>query len=146
MEQLNSPCYKKGRIGFNLDLKGSLCSRFGPANMVWLSGGVSFVSEDLLITLDIHVLILRKIYMHSSMDGLDAMLEDGMLFIRNNLLILKKWNLDVNLFKEDLKEDGKSSYARVMIELWADVELKFTNVKGRKEARDDYDDWFHHHL
>nr|GEV65899.1 hypothetical protein [Tanacetum cinerariifolium] len=36
------------------------------------------------------------------MDGLDAMLENGPWFICNNLLILKKWNPDVNLLKEDL--------------------------------------------
>ncbi|GJS02586.1 zinc finger, CCHC-type containing protein [Tanacetum coccineum] len=38
----------------------------------------------------------------SSMDGLDSMLENGPWFIRNNPLILKKWNLDVNLMKEDV--------------------------------------------
>nr|GFA39978.1 hypothetical protein [Tanacetum cinerariifolium] len=57
----------------------------------------------------------------SSMDGLDAMLENGPWFIRNNPLILKKWIPDDNL----LKEDGMSSYARVMIELRADVKLKY---------------------
>ncbi|GJT78808.1 ARID DNA-binding domain-containing protein [Tanacetum coccineum] len=36
------------------------------------------------------------------MDGLDAMLENGPLFIRNNPFILKKWNLDVKLLKEDV--------------------------------------------
>ncbi|GJV83057.1 putative reverse transcriptase domain-containing protein [Tanacetum coccineum] len=86
----------------------------------------------------------------SSMDGLDAMLENGLWFIRNNPLILKKWNLDVNLLKEDVgnvsvwvklhrvhvtafTEDGlsaiatklgRSSYARALIEIRADVELK----------------------
>ncbi|GJU09023.1 nucleotide-diphospho-sugar transferase [Tanacetum coccineum] len=102
------------------------------------------------------------------MDGLDAMLENGPWFIRNNPLILKKWHPDENLLKEDVStvpvwvklhgvpvtafsEDGlsaiatklgtplmldsytsdmcmqswgRSSYARVMIELRADVELK----------------------
>ncbi|GKD19044.1 retrotransposon protein, putative, ty1-copia subclass [Tanacetum coccineum] len=102
------------------------------------------------------------------MDGLDAMLENGLWFIRNNPLILKKWNPDVNLLKEDVSivpvwvklhgvpvttfsEDGlsaiatklgtplmldsytsdtcmqswgRSSYARAMIELRADVKLK----------------------
>ncbi|GJT56715.1 retrotransposon protein, putative, ty1-copia subclass [Tanacetum coccineum] len=38
----------------------------------------------------------------SSMDGLDAMLENGPWFIRNNPLILKKWNPGVNLLKEDV--------------------------------------------
>ncbi|GKC71511.1 reverse transcriptase [Tanacetum coccineum] len=37
-----------------------------------------------------------------SMDGLDAMLENGPWFIRNNPLILKKWHPDVNLLKEDV--------------------------------------------
>ncbi|GKA35730.1 zinc finger, CCHC-type containing protein [Tanacetum coccineum] len=50
----------------------------------------------------------------------DAMFENGPWFIRNNPLILKKWHPDENL----LKEDGRSSYARVMIELRTDVELK----------------------
>ncbi|GJR42007.1 retrotransposon protein, putative, ty1-copia subclass [Tanacetum coccineum] len=109
-------------------------------------------------------------FQFSSMDGLDAMLENGPWLIRNNPLILKKWHLDENLLKEDVStvpvwvklhgvpvtafsEDGLSviptklgtplmldsytsdmcmqswggsSYARVMIELRADVELKIT--------------------
>ncbi|GJW47743.1 cytokinin dehydrogenase 3-like protein [Tanacetum coccineum] len=100
--------------------------------------------------------------------GLDAMLENGPWFIRNNPLILKKWHPDENLLKEDvstvpvwvklhgvpvtafgkdglsaittklgtplmldsytsdmcMQSWGRSSYARVMIELRADVELK----------------------
>nr|GEU57412.1 hypothetical protein [Tanacetum cinerariifolium] len=36
----------------------------------------------------------------SSTDGLDAMLKNGQWFIRNNPLILQKWNPDVNLLKE----------------------------------------------
>ncbi|GJZ69644.1 ribonuclease H-like domain-containing protein [Tanacetum coccineum] len=111
-------------------------------------------------------------FQFNSMDGLDAMLKNGPWFIRNNPLILKKWNPDVNLLKEDVgnvlvwvklhgvpvtafSEDGlsaiatrlgtplmlysytsdmcmqswgRSSYARAMIELWADVELKDTIV------------------
>ncbi|GKB97025.1 putative reverse transcriptase domain-containing protein [Tanacetum coccineum] len=107
-------------------------------------------------------------FQFSSMDGLDAMLENGPWFIRNNPLILKKWNPDVNLLKEDVgnvpvwvklhgvpvtafSEDGlsaiatklgtplmldsytsdmciqswgRSSYARALIEVRADVELK----------------------
>nr|GFB42251.1 hypothetical protein [Tanacetum cinerariifolium] len=102
------------------------------------------------------------------MVGLDAMLENGPWFIRNNPFILKKWHQDENLLKEDVSivpvwiklhgvpitafnEDGlsaistklgtplmvdsytsdmcmqswgRSSFARVMIELRADVELK----------------------
>nr|GEX61196.1 hypothetical protein [Tanacetum cinerariifolium] len=38
----------------------------------------------------------------SSIDGLDAVLEIGPWFIRNNPLILKKRNPDVNLLKEDM--------------------------------------------
>ncbi|GJZ32137.1 retrotransposon protein, putative, ty1-copia subclass [Tanacetum coccineum] len=107
-----------------------------------------------------------------STDGLNAMLENGPWFIRNHPLILKKWNPDVNLLKEDVEnvpdwiklygvpvtafsEDGlsaiatklgtplmldsytsdmclqswgRSCYVRVMIELYADVELKDTIV------------------
>ncbi|GJY22843.1 MAK10-like protein [Tanacetum coccineum] len=37
-----------------------------------------------------------------SIDGLDAVLENGPWFIFNNPLILKKWNPNVNLFKEDM--------------------------------------------
>nr|GEX30754.1 hypothetical protein [Tanacetum cinerariifolium] len=59
-------------------------------------------------------------FQFSFIDGLDAMLENGPCFIRNNLLILKKWHPNENL----LKEDGRSSYARVMIELRAVVELE----------------------
>nr|GEU85730.1 hypothetical protein [Tanacetum cinerariifolium] len=102
------------------------------------------------------------------MDELDAMLENGPWFIRNNPLILKKWHPDEYLLKEDVStvpvwvklhgvtvtacsEDGlsaiatklgtllmldsytshmcmqswgRSSHARVMTELRADVELK----------------------
>nr|GEX16279.1 hypothetical protein [Tanacetum cinerariifolium]GEZ56630.1 hypothetical protein [Tanacetum cinerariifolium] len=77
-------------------------------------------------------------------DGLDEMLKNSPWFIRNNPLILKKWHLDANLLKEDVgtipvwvklhgvhvtafNEDGlsgRSSYARAMIELRADMELK----------------------
>ncbi|GJX67790.1 beta-caryophyllene synthase [Tanacetum coccineum] len=118
-------------------------------------------------------------FQFSSMDGLDAMLENGPWFICNNPLILKKWHPNENLLKEDVSsvpvwvklygvpvtafnEDGlsdiatklgtplmldsytsdmcmqswgrssyarvmielRSSYARVMIELKVDVELK----------------------
>nr|GEZ79300.1 hypothetical protein [Tanacetum cinerariifolium] len=40
-------------------------------------------------------------FQFSSMDGLDSMLENGPWFIRNNPLILKKWNPNENLLKED---------------------------------------------
>ncbi|GKC20767.1 retrotransposon protein, putative, ty1-copia subclass [Tanacetum coccineum] len=80
----------------------------------------------------------------------DVMLENGPWFIQNSPLILKKWHPNENLLKEDVStvpdwvklhgvpittfsEDGlsaiatklgRSSYARVMIEFRADVELK----------------------
>ncbi|GKA46748.1 nucleotide-diphospho-sugar transferase [Tanacetum coccineum] len=41
-------------------------------------------------------------FQFSFMDGLDAMLENGPWFIRNNPLILKKWHPDENLLKEDV--------------------------------------------
>ncbi|GJY76452.1 hypothetical protein Tco_1199199 [Tanacetum coccineum] len=41
--------------------------------------------------------------------------------------ILRKWNSDVDLLKEDVGM-CRSSYARVMIELWADLELKYNIV------------------
>ncbi|GJR72216.1 hypothetical protein Tco_0084581 [Tanacetum coccineum] len=41
-------------------------------------------------------------FQFSSMDRLDAMLENGPWFTRNNPLILKKWHLDENLLKEDV--------------------------------------------
>ncbi|GKB62411.1 nucleotide-diphospho-sugar transferase, partial [Tanacetum coccineum] len=107
-------------------------------------------------------------FQFSSIDGLDAMLDNGLWFIWNNPLILKKCHPDENLLKEDVitvpvwvklygvpvmafSEDGlsaiatnlgtplmfdsytydmcmqswgRSSYARFMIELRADMELK----------------------
>ncbi|GJY12216.1 RNA-directed DNA polymerase, eukaryota, reverse transcriptase zinc-binding domain protein [Tanacetum coccineum] len=82
-------------------------------------------------------------FQFNSMDGLDAMLENGPWFIRNNPLILKKWHPDEDLLKEDVStvpvwvklhgvpvtafsEDGFSTIATklVMIKLRADVELK----------------------
>nr|GEY33301.1 hypothetical protein [Tanacetum cinerariifolium] len=41
----------------------------------------------------------------ASIDGLNAILENVSWFIRNNPLILKKWNPDVNLLKEDVGND-----------------------------------------
>ncbi|GJS33149.1 RNA-directed DNA polymerase, eukaryota, reverse transcriptase zinc-binding domain protein [Tanacetum coccineum] len=75
-------------------------------------------------------------YLRCSIDGLNAMLENCLWFIRNNPLIMKKWHSDENLLKEDVSTvpvwvklhgvpvTGRSSYARAMIELRADVELK----------------------
>nr|GEY25647.1 hypothetical protein [Tanacetum cinerariifolium] len=73
----------------------------------------------------------------SSLDGLDAMLENGLWFIQNNPLIVKNWHMDKNLLKEDVStvpvwvklhgvpvttfsEDGLSAIATKL----ADVELK----------------------
>ncbi|GJX99807.1 reverse transcriptase domain-containing protein [Tanacetum coccineum] len=111
-------------------------------------------------------------FQFSSMDGLNSKLENGLCFIRNNPFIIKKWDLDVNLLKEDvlnvliwiklhgvhvttfsddglsvittklgtplmldsytydmyMQSWGRSSFARAMIELRADVELKDTIV------------------
>ncbi|GJS41115.1 reverse transcriptase domain-containing protein [Tanacetum coccineum] len=72
-------------------------------------------------------------FQFSSMDRLDAMLENGPWFIRNNPLILKKWHPDENL----LKEDGRSSYARVMIELRADVDLKENIVVAMPKIKEE---------
>ncbi|GKB80477.1 putative reverse transcriptase domain-containing protein [Tanacetum coccineum] len=75
--------------------------------------------------------------MEFSMDGLDAMLENGSWFIRNNPLILRKWHFDENLVKEDVStipvwvklydvpvtafsEDGLSAIATKL----ADIELE----------------------
>nr|GEU68828.1 hypothetical protein [Tanacetum cinerariifolium] len=44
----------------------------------------------------------NRVDVFSSMDGLNAMLENGLWFIRNNPLNLKKWNPNVNLVKEDV--------------------------------------------
>nr|GEY29323.1 hypothetical protein [Tanacetum cinerariifolium] len=106
-------------------------------------------------------------FQFSSMDGLDAMLENGPWFIQNNPLNLKKWHPNENLLKEDvsivsvwvkvhsvhvtafsddglsaiatklgtplmldsytsdmcMQSWGRSSYARIMVELRADVKL-----------------------
>ncbi|GKC07172.1 hypothetical protein Tco_0998782, partial [Tanacetum coccineum] len=76
----------------------------------------------------------------SFMDGLDAMLENGPWFIRNNLNMnvlkedvgnvsvwVKLHGVLLTAFSED-RLSGRSSYARVMIEIRADVELKDTIV------------------
>nr|GEX66412.1 hypothetical protein [Tanacetum cinerariifolium] len=45
-------------------------------------------------------------FQFSSWDDLDAMLENGPWFIRNNPFILKKWQPDVNLLKDDELKDN----------------------------------------
>ncbi|GJZ33513.1 hypothetical protein Tco_0578949 [Tanacetum coccineum] len=68
-------------------------------------------------------------FQFSSTDGLNSMLENGPWFIRNHPLILRKWNPDVDLLKEGVRNvPGRSNYARAMIKLRADVELKDTIV------------------
>ncbi|GJZ48370.1 zinc finger, CCHC-type containing protein [Tanacetum coccineum] len=87
----------------------------------------------------------------SSEDGLEAMLEKGPYLICNNPFILKKWNLNVNLQKQDIgnvltwvKFHGvhmtafsRSSYARAIIELRADEELKDTFVVAMSKLIDE---------
>ncbi|GJV46548.1 putative RNA-directed DNA polymerase [Tanacetum coccineum] len=114
----------------------------GDAPSVKETNGVApFVKDG--VTPSVTILVQNKRMRFSSMKGLDAMLENGPWFIRNNPLILKKWNPDVNLLKEDVgnvpvwvklhgvpvtafSEDGlsMSRYARALIEVRANVELK----------------------
>ncbi|GJW73774.1 copia protein [Tanacetum coccineum] len=78
-------------------------------------------------------------FQFSSMNGLDAMLENGPWFIQNNPFILKKWHPDENLLKEDVctvlvwvkihgvpvtafSEDGLSVIATKLLQ--ANVKLK----------------------
>nr|GFB68895.1 hypothetical protein [Tanacetum cinerariifolium] len=51
---------------------------------------------------EIDVVISVESTSYNSIGGLDAMLENGTWFIRNNPLILKKWLSDENLSKEDV--------------------------------------------
>ncbi|GKB53583.1 pyruvate, phosphate dikinase, chloroplastic [Tanacetum coccineum] len=91
-----------------------------------------------------------------SSDGLNSMLENGPWFIRNNPLILKEWHSDVNTLKEDVgsipvwvKLHGVpvtasvSSYARAMIELRADMELKDNIVAAMPKINDEDNIMFH---
>ncbi|GJV58154.1 RNA-directed DNA polymerase, eukaryota, reverse transcriptase zinc-binding domain protein [Tanacetum coccineum] len=138
----------------------------------WLTPLLLIMLGTLMVSLDWSNQCLTRLglffFQFSSTDGLNSMLENGPWFIRNHPLILRKWNSDVDLLKEDVgnvpvwvklhgvpitafSEDGlsaiatkvgtplmldsytsgmclqswgKSSYARVMIELRADMELK----------------------
>ncbi|GJS84880.1 ARID DNA-binding domain-containing protein [Tanacetum coccineum] len=49
-----------------------------------------------------HLKADNTVRVNRSIDGFDAMLENGPWFIRNNPLILKKWHPDENLLKEDV--------------------------------------------
>ncbi|GJT80281.1 hypothetical protein Tco_1054623 [Tanacetum coccineum] len=77
----------------------------------------------------------------SSKERMDAMLENNPWFIRNTPPILKKWTLNANLLEEDvgnvsvwmldsytsamcMESWDRLSFARTMIELGANVELK----------------------
>ncbi|GJV05929.1 gag-aspartyl protease domain-containing protein [Tanacetum coccineum] len=73
----------------------------------------------------------------SSKDGMDAMIENAPWLIHNVPLILKKWTPDANIMKEHVCNIlvwekfhdipiTVSSYARAMVELQANVELKDT--------------------
>ncbi|GJR10388.1 zinc knuckle CX2CX4HX4C containing protein [Tanacetum coccineum] len=81
----------------------------------------------------------RVAYPFSSKDGMDALIENGPWMIRNVPLILKKWTPDAKIMKEDVCNIpvlvnyvhefwDRSSYARAMVELRADVDLKDTIV------------------
>ncbi|GKB09935.1 hypothetical protein Tco_0843858 [Tanacetum coccineum] len=122
--------------------KVKFCTLFTPKG-----NGIDWLSWWNLLELLVNDLLI--LYMVSSWgrgwptlfssDSLNAMIENGLWFICNNLLILKKWHPDVNTLKEDvgtplmldsytsdmcMQSWGRSSYARAMIELRVDVELK----------------------
>nr|GEW36119.1 hypothetical protein [Tanacetum cinerariifolium] len=156
---------------------------FSPAiDGLWLLLGILRTQIPIIVTVDPNLGTLRVnmdksmlnsstrllFFQFSSMDGLDPMLENGLVVFRNNPFILKRWNPDVNLLKEDVgnvsvwvkfndvpviafSEDslsaiatklgtplmldsyasdmcmqswGRLRYARAMIKLQADVELK----------------------
>ncbi|GJV26294.1 hypothetical protein Tco_1378989 [Tanacetum coccineum] len=83
-----------------------------------------------------------RVIRECSKDGLDAILENGPWFIRNNLFSLKKLESGFELTKRRctplildsytsdmcMQSWGRSSYARAMIDLRADRELKDTIV------------------
>ncbi|GKA28065.1 retrovirus-related pol polyprotein from transposon TNT 1-94 [Tanacetum coccineum] len=67
----------------------------------------------------------------SSKDGMNALIENGPWLIQNVLLILKKWTPSANIMKDDvciIPSWGRSNYARAIVELRADAELKDTLV------------------
>ncbi|GJX44023.1 hypothetical protein Tco_0260699 [Tanacetum coccineum] len=89
---------------------------------------------------------IRAVSKQTSKDSLDAMLENGPWFIRNNPLILKsgiqiEYGLSsiatkfgallmIDSYKSNtcMQSCGRSSYARAMIKLQTHVELKYTIV------------------
>ncbi|GJW41952.1 zinc knuckle CX2CX4HX4C containing protein [Tanacetum coccineum] len=92
---------------------------------------------------------LKRIMMNSkgffffkfdSRAGLEAVLEGGPWLIRKSLIILKKWSMDTRLVKEELtrisiwvklhdvpiqffEDDGRSSFARCLIEVNSEADL-----------------------
>nr|GEU46696.1 hypothetical protein [Tanacetum cinerariifolium] len=136
----------------SVDFRTLITSTGNGIDVVVLMESIRAISERVINTtygsfLGKHVTYPVVANYFSSMNGLDSMLENGPWFIHNNPFILKKWNLNVNLLKEDVvnvlvwvklhgvpvttfREDGLigSSYAKAMIELRANVELKDTIV------------------
>ncbi|GJV09082.1 hypothetical protein Tco_1346738 [Tanacetum coccineum] len=98
-------------FGFNLDLKGSRCSRFGPANMVWLAGGGSFVSGDLLITLNIHMDLVDdvtpplalRLHLNTKIKAHPEHIDWGKVIATNKIMdgyVMPKYG-NKNLFEDD---------------------------------------------
>ncbi|GKC37701.1 putative reverse transcriptase domain-containing protein [Tanacetum coccineum] len=100
------PLYAKLVIGEKSKKSVNFHTLITPAgngvDMVVLIESIRAISEQFANTTYGFFLGKRVAYPFCSMDGLDAMLENGLWFIHNNLLILKKWHSDVNLLKEDV--------------------------------------------
>ncbi|GJS34465.1 retrotransposon protein, putative, unclassified [Tanacetum coccineum] len=79
---------KDVNVGANIDLPYSISERFDNTAYGFFLGT--------------HVAYPVVANYFSSIGGLDSMLENGVWFIRNNPLILKKCNPNVNLLKEDV--------------------------------------------
>ncbi|GJX73778.1 zinc knuckle CX2CX4HX4C containing protein [Tanacetum coccineum] len=86
----------------------------------------------------------NTVYEFRSKVGMESMLENGLWLIDNVPLILKKWTPDANIMTEDVCNipvlvkfhdipiivfiEDRESYARAMVKLQVDVELKDTIV------------------
>ncbi|GKA98314.1 zinc finger, CCHC-type containing protein [Tanacetum coccineum] len=106
---------------------------------IWLKGLLTESEIELKL---VAVVATGAFTKFGSKYGMDAMLENVPWFIYNTLFILKRMSLNLNLLKEDVanvpvwvKFHGipmtafsRSSYAREMIKLQADAELKDTIV------------------